>query len=572
MTPTHQPSTVLACLRAAVGPAADGPADAALLARFARDRDEGAFELLVWRHAAMVLAACRAVLRDHHAAEDACQATFLALARRAHAVGRRGTVAGWLHRVARRTAARAARRRPPRPADPADRLDRLPAPPATSGADADAVAALHDELDRLPEKYRAPVLLCFLGGLTYADAARRLGWPVGTVAGRVARAKDWLRDRLSGRGVGGPAAGVVGGVLAGVAPAAAVSPAFAAATARAGVAFAAGGRDVPGVSDPVLELARGVVRTMTMTKVRWAAGVLAACAGLAAGGVWAGGQVPDPGGPAAPPPGAGGPPPAAGGLVQPADRPATSAQRRRSLNNLKQIVLAIHNYEGVYGHLPTDIRDATGKAVLSWRVAILPFAEQQGLYARFRPDEPWDSEHNLKLLGQMPAVYRAGFEPADSTHTYYQGFAGSGTPFGLPRNGPGLPGLPGGPGGPPGGAGPVPGGPPGAGPAGGGGPGFPGRPRGIRITDITDGTSNTFGVVEAGPAVPWTKPADLRYDPKGPLPKAAWPFSNEIHVAMMDGSAHAFRRGIGEADLRRLIEMDDGHPVPDFKGLRAPTP
>ena len=89
MTPTHKPATVLNCLRAV----ADGPADAALLARFARDRDEGAFELLVWRHAGMVLAACRAVLRDHHAAEDACQATFLALARQAHAVGGRGTAA-----------------------------------------------------------------------------------------------------------------------------------------------------------------------------------------------------------------------------------------------------------------------------------------------------------------------------------------------------------------------------------------------------------------------------------------------------------------------------------------------
>ncbi|MBN9517856.1 RNA polymerase sigma factor [bacterium] len=254
MNATHRPTAVLGCLRAAVGSAADGPADAALLARFARDRDEAAFELLVWRHAAMVLAVCRAVLRDHHAAEDACQATFLALARKAHAVGARGTTAGWLYRVARRTATRAARRRTVRPADMP--FDALPAPAAEAGADADATAALHAELDRLPEKYRTPVLLCFLDGLTYADAARRLGWPVGTVAGRVARAKDWLRDRLAGRGVAVPAAGVA--ALVGTAPA--VAPALAAATARAGVAFAAGGRVVPGVSEPVLELAREAVR------------------------------------------------------------------------------------------------------------------------------------------------------------------------------------------------------------------------------------------------------------------------------------------------------------------------
>ena len=95
---TPRPQTVLNCLLAS----ADGVTDADLLDRFARDRDETSFELLVWRHAGMVLRACRSVLRDHHAAEDACQAAFLALARQARAVGHRGTVAGWLYAVARR--------------------------------------------------------------------------------------------------------------------------------------------------------------------------------------------------------------------------------------------------------------------------------------------------------------------------------------------------------------------------------------------------------------------------------------------------------------------------------------
>src|SRR6478672_9492509 len=114
-----RPSTMIGCLLAATGPDTSGPADADLLARFARERDEAAFELLVWRHAGMVLRVCRLVLCDHHAAEDACQATFLALARQAHSAGRRGTVAGWLYRVARRTAGHAARRRADRPL-PAD--------------------------------------------------------------------------------------------------------------------------------------------------------------------------------------------------------------------------------------------------------------------------------------------------------------------------------------------------------------------------------------------------------------------------------------------------------------------
>src|SRR5689334_2733901 len=148
---TAPPRTVLNCLLAS----ADGVTDADLLARFARDRDEAAFELLVWRHAGMVLRSCRSVLRDHHAAEDACQATFLALARQAGAAGRRGSVAGWLYAVARRIAARSARRRRDRPTRSDGGLDQLPATPVEPTFDPDAVRLLFDELDRLPDKYRA---------------------------------------------------------------------------------------------------------------------------------------------------------------------------------------------------------------------------------------------------------------------------------------------------------------------------------------------------------------------------------------------------------------------------------
>src|SRR5947208_729877 len=159
-------------LRAAAGTDPAGAADADLLARFAATRDESAFELLVWRHAALVQRVCKGVLRDHHAAEDAAQAVFLVLARRAHTFAARGSVVGWLYRIARRIAVRAAKEQARRRM-PSAELDRVPDARPEPSAAPDEAAALCAEVDHLPERYRVPVLLCFFEGLTHAEAARR---------------------------------------------------------------------------------------------------------------------------------------------------------------------------------------------------------------------------------------------------------------------------------------------------------------------------------------------------------------------------------------------------------------
>ena len=383
-------------VRAAVGPDG-GPSDAELLRRFAASRDAGAFELLVWRHAGMVKAAAVAVLRDKHLAEDAAQAAFLALARRAGSV--RDNPAGWLYRVARRVAVRHRR------AAGVSRSGLVTAPPdrltPAARPDADELAVLHDELARLPDRYRLPVLLCFLEGLSHADAAARLGWPVGTVAGRLSRAKDALRTRLARRGLDPALAGLA---VAGDGP-------FAAATTKAAVAFAAG--ETVSVSPTVLPLVHGALRAMTLAKLKLVAGVVLACGTLSVGGVWAASQ----------PPGAKAPATTATARV------ADPAQRQQSVTALKTLITAWYHHEGVSGWLPADSGTPTGSPLLSWRVHLLPSLGQDELYKRFKFDEPWDGPTNKPLLARMPAAFRSAFQPADAIDTYYQGFAGVGSAF-----------------------------------------------------------------------------------------------------------------------------------------------
>ena len=206
-----------------------GLTDAQLLERFTSRRDEAAelaFAALVERHGPMVLRVCRAVLRDAHEAQDAFQATFLVLVRRAGSLWVRDSLGPWLHQVAYRTAscarsAAARRRRHER------RAAELTARPADDGDRDDLEGVIHEEVGRLPERYRAAVVLCLLEGLTPEQAARHLGCPVGTVHSRLARGREQLRGRLDptrpggasravgrgmglGRGLGGGAGGTGG--------------------------------------------------------------------------------------------------------------------------------------------------------------------------------------------------------------------------------------------------------------------------------------------------------------------------------------------------------------------------
>ncbi|MHB1561612.1 MAG: RNA polymerase sigma factor, partial [Isosphaeraceae bacterium] len=178
-----------------------GLSDARLLERYVAARDESAFEALVVRHGPMVLSVCRRVLIDPNDADDAFQAAFLLLARKARSIWVEGSIGGWLHRVAWRIAVQlredAARRRDQErravehAGEPLDRED---------GHD-DTAAVIHQEIERLPEHYRRPVVLCYLEDMTYQQAADHLQWSEATTRGRLSRARDLLRSRLTRRGI-----------------------------------------------------------------------------------------------------------------------------------------------------------------------------------------------------------------------------------------------------------------------------------------------------------------------------------------------------------------------------------
>jgi RNA polymerase sigma factor (sigma-70 family) len=292
-------SDLLGPLRALFGAGVvAGLSDAQLLERF-RDRTteaadatraaEAAFEALVARHGPMVLGVCRRTLTDPAEIEDAFQATFLVLVRRAGSVRVDDSLGRWLYGVARRVAAKA-RARSERSRARSAALEAEPAAPEPADDRGELVAALDEEVSRLPERYRAPVILCHLEGLSHAEAAERLRWPVGTVSGRLSRARGLLKDRLVRRGLA-PSAGALGMVLAGADARAAVPEQLAAATARAAVRLSMGGGAQAGAaSASVVGLANEVLRAAFVFKLKAAAAVvmILAFGGAAAAGIGVG--------------------------------------------------------------------------------------------------------------------------------------------------------------------------------------------------------------------------------------------------------------------------------------------
>jgi hypothetical protein len=225
------------------------------------------------------------------------------------------------------------------------------------------------------------------------------------------------------------------------------------------------------------------------------------------------------------------------GLVAP--RVQSAAAQQQSRTNLKQIGIAMHNYNDTYGRLPPAVvYDRNGKPLYSWRVLLLPYVEEDALYRQFHLDEPWDSPHNKPLLARMPKIYAPpGSPPKEPYATYYQVFDGPGAAFDSGK-GKGL--RPFAIGGPETMEGGVP----------------------SRIpASFPDGTSNTFLVVEAGDPVPWSQPADLPWDPNAPLPKLGGLFNGDFNVVLGDASTRLVPKKADEKIIRAYITANGAEPL-----------
>jgi RNA polymerase sigma factor (sigma-70 family) len=247
---------------------AEGTSDQVLLEQFVSRRDEGAFAALLERHGSMVFGVCRRILQDEHLAEDAFQATFLVLARKASSICKQHSVASWLHGVALRVA-RKANTQAVHLKQPDSRNNGALAPdPQAEVSWREMQEILDHELEQLPDRYRLPLVLCYLEGRTRDEAAVQLGWTEGKLKGLLERGRDRLRSRLIRRGVTLSAA-VSASLLAGTPSSAMVPPNLTVSTVEAAVRFAAGNTLAAcGISATAASLTEGCLAIMLLTRIR----------------------------------------------------------------------------------------------------------------------------------------------------------------------------------------------------------------------------------------------------------------------------------------------------------------
>jgi hypothetical protein len=195
--------------------------------------------------------------------------------------------------------------------------------------------------------------------------------------------------------------------------------------------------------------------------------------------------------------------------------------RSRSIQNLRQIGLAFHNYHDTYKTFPAAVQIGPKNIPHSWRITLLPFIDQgMSLYKAYRQDEPWDSENNKKVLAKIPEVYRCPLDGRGSVNTSYFVFVGPETIFRSDRR--------------------------------------------ASFADMTDGSSNVILAVESKREVPWTKPDEIPFDPQQPVPQVGGWYPDGFNVVMGDGSVRFLSGSVDPQQLKLLIMSSDGVPIGQF--------
>jgi len=521
-----------------------GLTDGQLLERFASQRSaeaELAFTALVMRHGPLVFGVCQSLLRNPHDAEDAFQATFMVLARKAGSIRQPDRLGPWLHGVAHQTARRLKdknARRKSHEAEAAVSSDRAhpsngSSQPLYALANHDEIEALHREIERLPARYKTAIVLCDLQGLTHEEAARRLGRRVGTISSQVSRARERLRRRLDRRGLAYPG-GIVAAAIESTKPS--VLPKVLVGSTVKNVMSLSTGLAAGSVPVSIVSLSQGVLRSMLFAKIRLISAALvglgAAATGVGVGvGVVGGAPQPAPRQPAPERPALNPEPIAVAAASVPGERTeAEFAPDRetelivRTATNLKRIANAIHAYLEANNHNfpPAAIIGPNGTPLLSWRVAILPYLgeSEKALYGQFKLSEPWDSPNNKVLLAKMPKVYApvvAKDGEKDRSVTHDLGFVGGGALFD--------------------------------------------RDQMVSINSVTDGTSDTLMIAEAVTGVPWTKPEDLAFTGRSLLPQLGGQFKEGFVGVTADGFPRFFKNSLDPTLLVEMITRGGGEII-----------
>lgn len=430
------------------------PTDESLLSQFIAQKDESALKQLLEKHATLVMSVCRQVLRNRHDAEEAFQETFVKLIKKADSIRSSGSLSSWLYRVAYRESMAIVRRSTPKTTEPISEEPIMPEQD-NPAHEFDELQILHEELNDLEEKYRGPLVLCYLEGKSQKEAARELNVTLASIKASVASGREQLQKRLLRRGVAMSvmlAAWETSQASAGTfVTSAVIKSTFShCLSSHVAAATTTGTTSISSLTVSKTGLTKGVTWMAISTGKKVGIGVISAMLLLGGTGtmltVWLNkspetiqqqtGTSPSPANAEA-----------SSIIEQPQTIDVDSQQKKQTMQTVRTFGLYLHNYYSTMGKFPEAIEyNADGSVPHSWRVEILPFILQEQKIKKgmsraeygqlihacgYNVDQPWDSPENSKMIAKMPDAFRHPKAENDSNSSGFLAITGPGTFFDL---------------------------------------------------------------------------------------------------------------------------------------------